>query len=638
MKRFTKDRRLLTAFGLVVIFCLCSGCQSLHPRGKKQTANKHSSPSPTISSARAADAESHRPSSPTAVEPVVAKSQANEPPQAGEQLDPPPTPLGALPGDQNGELVLTITDAVSNALGNNLHLRVIEDLPQEAAKRAEMERAGYDAAFNTNAQYLNGTQQVASALQAVQGGLSQYRTTGISPVSGTPNLMSVEQRFSTGTTARIGVGPTYNYNAPMGQYLIYNPAYQSAASLVIEQAIFRGANRQANLAGIKIAETGQKQSTAEFQVEVNQTLTDVQRAYWLAWLANSQLKTFEELVEQAEATHALEQKRFEIGKGGIVQAASAIENLHSLKAELAQARQRMRAARNHLFTLMGFPPGDRRQLKLTEDPLADQVTPDLERGLSAAAQQRPEIQIRQLQVTQAQLELDRRVNNLRPDVRAYGGYSLTGLNNSLLGSVNTLGSGQFGMMSMGLRYTYVFGQRADKAALEQAQLAFTRQTKARQETEFLIQQQVRDAWDSVNSAWEVWRCQQQRVTAARVQAETFSQLYAAGQIDLDRVLRARHQLASALQQSQSALVDYNLALNSWRFAIGEVTTPLTPIEPRPRDPIAAKESSANDDSEPLHPPPLQGYLPPAADPPDKSKIRPQDDLPPLTGPSVTQPD
>lgn len=528
-------------------------------------------------------------------------------------LDPPPPSLGQFSANPNKELVLSVTDAVANALSNNLHLRVVEDLPEEAAARAAIERAHYDTTFNTNAQYLNGTQQVSSALQAVRGGLTQYSITSYGPVSGAPNLMSLEQRFSTGTTARVGLGPTYNYNAPMGQYLIYNPAYQSAASLVIEQALFRGANRQANLAGIKIAETGQKQLASEFQVEVNQTLFDVQSAYWMAWLADSQLKTCEELFEQAQATQALEKKRFEVGKGGIVQTASATENLHSIKAELAQAQQRWRSARNHLFTLMGIPPGDKRQLTLTEEPLREQVKPDLERGLSLAAQQRPEIQIRQLQVAQAQLELDRRMNNTRPDVHAYAGYSLTGLDNNLLGSFSSLGTGQFGTLSLGLRYTYVFGQRAEQAALDQARLAFTRQTRARQETEFLVQQQVHDAWDTVNSSWEVWQSQQERVASARVQADTFSQLYAAGQIDLDRLLRARQQLANALQQSRSAVVEYNLALNRWRFAIGAVTSPITLVEEQHREPIAATEAPISEGSRSLREESLLRLLPPIAD-------------------------
>lgn len=481
----------------------------------------------------------------------------------------------------NDVLSLSVTSAVTAALTGNLHLQVIESLPDEVRQNTEIERARFDTSLNTNAQYMNGNQQVASALQAVRGGLSQYGTTSMGPATGSPNLFSVEKRFSTGTTARVGLGSTYNMTSPMGQYLLYNPAYQSAASMVVEQALFRGASREANLMGIRIAQTNEKQSAAEFQTEVNQTLADVQRAYWMAWLAESQLQTSREFVEQSEAAQALELARFQVGDGGIVQAAQATENLQSLKAELAQARQRSRAARNRLFTLMGISLTDQRTLKLTDEPTAEPVAPDLDQGLALALQQRPEIQVRQLQVAQAQMELDRRKNNERPDVRVYAGYSLTGLNSNALGSFSTLGTGNYGMASLGLRYTHVLGQRAEQAAAEQAQLAFIRQTRARQETEFLIQQQVRDAFDAVNSSWEVWRCQQERVVAARVQADTFSQLHAVGKIDLDRLLRARQQLSSALQQSHAALIDYNLALSSWRFATGTMTTTAPTLEPLP---------------------------------------------------------
>ena len=148
-------------------------------------------------------------------------------------------------------------------------------------------------------------------------------------------------------------------------------------------------------------------------------------------------------------------------------------------------------------------------------------------------------------------------------------------------------------MSLGLRYAYVFGQRAEKAAVDQAQLALMRQTRARQETEFLIQRQVRDASDAVNSAWEVYQCQQERVNAARTQAETFRQLHAAGQIDLDRLLRADQQLSNALQQSHNALIDYNIALTDWRYATGGLSSKL-PTDKPPGDKLPPAKPPIDD--------------------------------------------
>ena len=82
--------------------------------------------------------------------------------------------------------------------------------------------------------------------------------------------------------------------------------------------------------------------------------------------------------------------------------AQATESLQSLRAELAQAEQRQRTARNQLLSLMGLPAHDDRTLNILDRPVADSVEPSLEYGLAAAVQQRPELQVRQRQTSQAQ--------------------------------------------------------------------------------------------------------------------------------------------------------------------------------------------------------------------------------------------
>ena len=577
----------MTALGLVSIYFACAGCQAFIPGKAMRVDSRNASKAPSAASSSPSPMNRTRSSDRSGIK-LAAHTDENDQPDLERS-----NPLLPVPGSQKDELELSLSDAISTALSNNMHLRVISNLSEEVGTKADIERAQFDTNFNLNPQYMQGTQQVSSALQAVRGGLNQYGMTSVGAGPNSPNMLSAEQRFSTGTVARVGLGSNYNMNSPVGQYLIYNPAYQTAGSLILEQALFRGRSKDANMAGIRIAQVGERQSAAEFQADVNQTLADVQRAYWMAWLAESQLQTSRGFVEQAESTYALEKKRLELGEGGVVQSAAAAENLHSRRADYAQARQRSRTARNKLFTLLGIAPDDQRVLKMTDEPLAEQSLPDLEQGLTIAKQQRPELEVRTLQVNQAQLELDRRKNNLQPDLRAYAGYSLTGLNNSMLGSLNQLESGHFGSMSLGLRYAYVFGQRAEKAAVDQAQLALMRQTRARQETEFLIQRQVRDASDAVNSAWEVYQCQQERVNAARTQAETFRQLHAAGQIDLDRLLRADQQLSNALQQSHNALIDYNIALTDWRYATGGLSSKL-PTDKPPGDKLPPAKPPIDD--------------------------------------------
>lgn len=496
--------------------------------------------------------------------------------------------------DTGGTLTLGLMDAITAATQSNPRMRVLAFVPGEKGKRADIEYATFDPVLTAGLQWVEGSQQVASALQVVGGGLSQYNSTTIGPAVGAPNVVQVEKRFETGTTARVGLGTTFNQTAPGGQFLIYNPAYTSAINLTVEQPLLRGKDRNVNLAGVRIAKVSEQQANWEFQVELNRTLYEVQRAYWSTWLASSQIQTNQGLVDQAETTLNRERKRFEIGEVGVVEVAQATENLETLKADLEKSRQKLYAAKNQLFGLLGIPANDRRTLELTEQPVLDQRLPDLDEGLATANFSRPELQARQLDIQTAQLEVGRQRDTLRPDLKAYAGYSITGLDAEFLESANRIVGNDFGNWTVGVRYRHVFGFRAEKAAVEQAQLAVSRQVHAREEAEAMVRQQVRESHDNIQATWEVLERQRERAKAARTQMETFTKLHATGQLDLDRLLRARTLLANALREEHIALVDYNLSISSWNYAIGGLTAmeasppPLmAPVElpPVPADPI-----------------------------------------------------
>ncbi|MCA8996014.1 MAG: TolC family protein [Planctomycetaceae bacterium] len=486
----------------------------------------------------------------------------------------PPAPVA-------GELSLSVLDAVSLAARNNPRMRVLAFRPLEARTREDVELAAFDPAFTAGAQWADAHQQVSSAVQAQAGGVSQYNSTAIGPAAGLPNLAQVEKRFSSGTLARVGVASSYSENSPNGQFLVFNPAYQSAINAVVEQPLLRGFGSDANLAGIQIAQLGHQQSLAEFQGELDQTLLNVQRAYWDAWLAQQNVKTLESLVDQAATTTRIEQKRLDLGQGSVVEAAQAKEHLETLRVDLEQSRQRAQTASNRLKTLLGMAATDRRPLTLTDQPFDGEFEPILEDGLETAIRRRAEIRTQQLAIKQAQTDLSRRQNNARADVSAFAGYSLSGLDDGLGGSVDRLTSAEYGNWTMGVRFRHVLGRRAERAAVERAELSLQRQMRGLAEIQQQIEQQVREAYDGVTTAYHVLERQRERGEAARVQFETYAKLYDAGQLDLDRFVRARTRLASALQEEHAAIAAYNIALLNWNYAVGAITSEVAPADGSP---------------------------------------------------------
>ena len=216
MKCRAEDRWLLTRLGLVLIFCACQGCQTFETTSKHQWMN-HTKAS---ISAPVSDEETISKSGKSRRDSQVKPASASGDP-VPEPPEMTPLPLDETPTVKDDRfkedvLSLSVSEAISSALTNNLHLRVVATQPEEVGKQAEIERSEYDMSFNANLQYLQGTQQVASALQAVKGGQREFGLTTFGPVAGNPNLVSLEQRFSSGTFARIGVGSNYNYTSPIG--------------------------------------------------------------------------------------------------------------------------------------------------------------------------------------------------------------------------------------------------------------------------------------------------------------------------------------------------------------------------------------------------------------------------------------
>lgn len=477
---------------------------------------------------------------------------------------------------------LSLMEALELAARNNPRMRVIAYVPLETATRQDVELAAFDASINGGGQVMQAHQQAASAMQVSGTGIAEFSQTTIGPVGGSPNLMQVEQRFTSGTTARIGVNSGYNQNSPGGQFLVVNPAYQSSLNAVIEQSLFRGFGTKSNLVGLQIAKADQRQSMAEFQAELNSILFEVQRNYWLAWLAQRDVQTYEKLVEQAELTWRIEQKRLEVGEGTLVEPAQAFEHLQTMRVKLEEARQSAKLAQNRLKSLLGISASDQGVLELTEPPIREQVRPDLMQGIIDAMDARPEIEACNSAILQAQLELDRCRDLARPDVSAFAGYALTGLDDGILGSMNRVASAEFGNASLGLRFNHVWGGRAASANIKRAELALSRERRTLRETQQRIEQDVREAHDRVETSWAVLQRQNDRLAAAQVQYDTYSKLYEAGQLDLDRLIRASTLLANALQERQTALVDYNISLLTWNHVVGATTTvPRPPLPPMP---------------------------------------------------------
>lgn len=150
MNRFKRDRSQWTAVWLVAISCACSGCHVLELSGTKRIENQ------TDIEVRAASKKKDVRSADHAKEVTIQSTSFEEPAK-----DRSSTSIGSH-GATPGELSISLAEAATTALSNNMHLRVIANMSEEVGKSADIAKAQFDTSFNTNAQYMQGTQQVTS--------------------------------------------------------------------------------------------------------------------------------------------------------------------------------------------------------------------------------------------------------------------------------------------------------------------------------------------------------------------------------------------------------------------------------------------------------------------------------------------
>jgi outer membrane protein TolC len=509
--------------------------------------------------------------------PPVADDRERDAVQLATYEDAAPIPVEKAPNDQPHDPdhqtnrsagPLSLADSLQMAFRQNPHIRVMGFVPAAVATRTITEEAQFDPVVSAGGQFIQADQQVGSVIQAQGTGLNSISTTGFTTAPNSPNQVGIQKRWTSGTIARMGYNTSYNYNTPAGQFLIVNPAYNSALSLSVEQPLFQGRGSDKNTLGIRIAQASHNQSQSEFQSEVNKIIYDVQAAYWRLWLAGVVVNSYEEIVAQAELTLNKERRRLEIGDGSLTEVAQAQENYESLRVDLEQARQAKQVAETGLKQYLGLDPSDRQSFDLVDEPVEEEFVPDLESGSSLARSTRPELAAAREMIRATELDLQRQRDGLEPNLSAVAGYSLTGLGTGLGNSLGNVVSTDYGSLTLGLVYQRAWGQRAANAAVQQAELAVSQKRAALKELEANVGFQVRTAADHIKTSYGVLERQRSRLEASRTQFETLKRLYEEGQVDLDRYVRSQTAYANARRDERTAATEYNLALNEWNRAIG----------------------------------------------------------------------
>ena len=343
---------------------------------------------------------------------------------------------------QDGKLVLSLEDAISLAVQNNLDIAVQRYTPwlDEAslllAKSGANGRLAFDPTLTGQVLLEQLTNPINNPFLAGVGASTTSSTTTASNAPGIVDHNFVAnfnytEGFHYGTQLQVGFTNTRS-SVNLGQNL-FNPYVESALTTQITQPLLNGFGRTVNDRYIIEAQRTVKVGEWQFAQAVIQDITTTENDYWELVYSIENIKVEQTTVDADQVLDDNNKKQLEIGTMAPLDVITAESQLASDQQALVQAQTVKLQDETKLLN------------DITKDPLAGPLggiqivptttifTPEVVENLpiqdavSEAWQKRPEILQADLNLQNTGTEVKATRNLLLPALNLYGEYQATGI-------------------------------------------------------------------------------------------------------------------------------------------------------------------------------------------------------------------
>jgi outer membrane protein TolC len=343
---------------------------------------------------------------------------------------------------QNGKLMLSLQDAISLALENNLAIDVERYTPWLNEVNLLRARSGINGLVPfdpTVTGSLNIQDSVTPLNNPLFAGVIPTGTT--TPTNQAPPAfiqhignvnVQYNQNFLTGTQLQVGM-TNDRTSSNFGFFNLYNPDVQSALSVTITQPLLRGFGVLPNTRLIIEAKRTIKVGLSQLEQQVMATTAQVSNDYWELVYARENVKVEEAAVSVSQQLFDENSMRLQIGTLSSLDVLTAQSQLATDKQALVQAQSVQLQDETTLLN------------DITKDPLAPALmgaeiipttmisTPDTSENVQIADavkeawQKRPELKQASLNLENAGTDVKATKNELLPSVNLFGEYIASGL-------------------------------------------------------------------------------------------------------------------------------------------------------------------------------------------------------------------
>jgi len=463
---------------------------------------------------------------------------------------------------------LGLDACIQIALAQNQDIIIAGYEPQKTEADIFSARGEFDAAWQTQGNYLRSSASASQEVFAFAGisSIENYQTTINSAVAG---------KLHYGTQYAVA----FDLNKSESTYGRFIEEFDARMTLTLTQPLIRAFGQKVNTVRIKQARNANQIAHAQLKLAVMNTIAEVVKAYWDLVGAVENVKVRSESLANAERLLRINETRREIGMGADLEVLQAKAGVATRQGDLVSARAAVENAADRLKQLLDLREGDAFS-KISIIPIDrpnpkalsefDPTEADRNRDLSIerALQHRPEIQMAELQIENAELEEMRTRNDMMPQFDLTGTYTQGGRDHQLRQTLEGIQDKQEKFYSYGFQASIPIRNRAARGQYQRAKLTRREMEQRLQQTRQNLMLNVHLAARNVltNQILVESNRQARGLQEANVVAEEKRQRL--GVTTIWQVLQVQEDLTAAQTLEVQAQTAYEKALVDLRLAEG----------------------------------------------------------------------
>lgn len=493
--------------------------------------------------------------------------------EAGPDARPPKAePFGDnLVGQPTETAALTLEHAVRLALSNNLQVQFARLEPAIAESDVVAAQAAFD--------FILGAQSTYSRTDrpGVSSGSGFGSTTGNTQREDFDNQLSLRKLLTGGGQVATSLEHNFAEDETAGRDFDPNPSREVGLAFQFDQPLLRNFGSRVALAQVSLNRNAERAAIADLEQQLNQTIHDVERAYWELYRSHWDLAILQRLLERGEEVEEKltirREARLEVSQA---QLADAVSRVEARRSNVISARIAVRRNSDRLKQLINDPrvPVGSETVLLPVDAPADEAFEfSLLEAMTSAVANRPEMHRAILSIDDATIRKVVADNQRLPQLDLRTQARLSGLDEGFEGYTQAA-EGKYLDWLIGVVFEQPIGNRAAEAGARRRNLERTQAVISYRNTAQNVVREVKDALDSINQQYQlVGQRRQARIAAAEslrslnVEQEQLEGLTA---VQLDLRLNRQERLSDAERQEVQALADLNTAISELFRATGTI--------------------------------------------------------------------